>query len=392
MERIYLDHNATTPTDPRVVEAMLPYFTRAFGNPSSAYTPAQETRAAVEESRAAVAAAIGCQPRCVVFTSGGSESDNMAIKGVALGRFASGGHIVTTKIEHHAVLHTCQYVRDRLGFDVTFLDVDASGRVDSDAVASACREDTVLITVMQANNETGVVEPIKEIASVGRERGILVHTDAVQAVGKMEVDVDDLGVDLLSLSAHKLYGPKGMGALYVRPGTTLDPLAHGGSHERGMRAGTENVPGIVGLATAVTIATAGLGPERARLTALTERLERGVEERIPEVTIHSRGTVRIAGTSNIAFHYVEGESIVLALDMEGMAVSTGSACTTDSAEPSHVLSAMGVAPNVAQGSVRFGLGRHTSEAQIDRLLSVLPGVVERLRAMSPLYRQPDGRA
>lgn len=392
MERIYLDHNATTPTDPRVVDAMLPFFSRAFGNPSSPYELAHETRRAVEQARETVADIIGATPRCVVFTGGGSESDNIAIKGVALRHLESGGHIVTTRIEHHAVLHTCQYVRDRLGFDVTFLDVDGNGLVDPADVSKACRHDTVLVSIMEANNEVGVLEPIREISEIARDRDIPFHTDAVQAMGKIPVDVENLGVDFLAMSAHKLYGPKGVGALYVRPGVAFDPLSHGGSHEWGARAGTENVPGIVGLAAALRIAVDGMPEESRRLAELTSRLEGGIESAISDVKVHARGASRIAGTTNIAFKYVEGESVVLALDMEGIAVSTGSACTTDSAEPSHVLSAMGVAPNVAQGSVRFGLGRHTTPEQIDHVLDVLPAVIERLRAMSPLYRQAGGSA
>jgi cysteine desulfurase len=386
---IYMDHNATTPTDPRVVEAMLPYFSEAYGNPSSAYSMAQETRRAVEWAREVVADALGCDPRSIVFTSGGTESDNMAIKGAALAHLEGRGHVITTRIEHHAVLHACQYVRDRLGFDLTLLEVDEAGFVDPRSVEDACRPNTILITVMLANNEVGVIEPLSEIAEIARRRGILFHTDAVQGVGKIPVDVDALGVDLLAMSAHKFYGPKGVGALYVRRGVTFDPLSHGGSHEWGMRPGTENVPGIVGLAKALEICVNGIEEEQARLGALTRRLEDGILERIPDVSINGDREARIPGTTNIAFRAVEGESVVLALDMEGIAVSTGSACTTDDAEPSHVLSAMGVPTNVAQGSIRFGLGRHNTEAEVDRVVEALPSIIGRLRQMSPLYK-PTG--
>jgi cysteine desulfurase len=382
-----MDHNATTPTDPRVVEAMLPYFSESYGNPSSPYELARSTRQAVERARETVASAIGCTPREIVFTSGGTESDNIALKGVAFRGLNGRGHIVTTKIEHHAVLHTAAYLRDRFGLDLTLVGVDKTGMVDPGEVAAALRDDTILVSVMLANNEVGTVQPIREIAAVARERGAIFHTDAVQAVGKLPIDVHELNVDLLSMSSHKIYGPKGVGFLYVRRGIDFDPLSHGGSHEWSTRAGTENVPGIVGLATALRLAVEAMPEESRRLAELTARLERGILDRVPEVSVNGHPTEKLPGTLNVAFHYVEGESVVLALDMEGFAVSTGSACTTDSAEPSHVLSAMGVPANMAQGSVRFGLGRSTTDADVDRLLDVLPGVVERLRAISPLYRR-----
>jgi cysteine desulfurase len=388
---IYMDHNATTPTDPRVLEAMLPFFDQHFGNPSSPYGIAQDTRSAVEQAREDVASAIGCAPREIVFTSGGTESDNTALKGVAFSRPDRRGHMITTAVEHHAVLHTASYLRDRFGFEVTFLPVDGQGVVDPEDVSRALRDDTVLVSVMLANNEIGTIEPVSEVAAISRERGVLVHTDAVQAIGKIPIDVDELGVDLLSMSAHKVYGPKGVGFLYVRKGVSFDSLSHGGSHEWNVRAGTENVPGIVGLAAALRLAVDDLPNESARLRALTQRLERGIRERIPDVSVNGHPSKRIPGTLNVALHYVEGESAVLALDMEGIAVSTGSACTTDSAEPSHVLSAMGVPANEAQGSVRFGLGRSTREPDVDKVIDVLPGIVERLRAISPLYRQRDDK-
>jgi cysteine desulfurase len=384
---IYLDHNATTPTDPRVVEAMEPYFTERFGNPSSPYQLAAASRAVVERSRESAADALGCKPREILFTSGGTESDNAAIKGVAFSRFNNRGHIVTSAVEHHAVLHTVEYLRDRFGFDATFVGVDSDGAIDPAEVQAACRPDTILITIMLANNEVGTLQPVAEIGRIARERGVLMHTDAVQAVGKIPVDVETLGVDLLSLSSHKIYGPKGVGALYVRRGVKLDPLSHGGRHEWNQRAGTENVPGIVGLARALEICVESMDEEGTRLSALTDALERGIRERISDVSVNGHPIRRLPGTLNVALHYVEGESVVLALDMEGIAASTGSACTTDSAEPSHVLSAMGIPPNTAQGSVRFGLGRSTTDSDVQTLLDVLPGIVERLRSMSPLYKK-----
>ncbi len=384
MDIIYMDYNATTPADPQVVEAMLPYFTERFGNPSSPYGLAQESRAAIERAREQVACGLGSKPSEVVFTSGGSESDNAAIKGVAFAHLPGRGHIITSAIEHHAVLSTCEYLEKEFGFSVTYLPVDADGLVDVGDVRQAVRGDTCLITVMHVNNEVGTIQPLKEIADIAREHDITFHTDAVQAVGKIPVDVNALGIDLLSLSAHKLYGPKGVGALYVRAGTRMHPIAHGGSHERGMRAGTENVPGIVGLGKAVELAVDEMDRETARLSALRDRLQNTLLSEIPDVVLNGHREKRIAITANLSFLFVEGDSIVLSLDMGGIAVSTGSACTTDAAGPSHVLAAMGIEPNVAQGSVRFGLGRYTSEADVDRVLALMPGIVERLRRISPL--------
>jgi cysteine desulfurase len=389
VKTVYLDNNATTAVDPRVLEAMLPYFGPLYGNPSSPYTLAQASRRAVEQARSSVAGALGCRPESVVFTSGGSESDNLAVKGAVFARAGRPCHVVTTSIEHHAVLTTCEYLERRFGVAVTYLPVDGRGLVDPAAVERACGPDTALISVMFANNEVGAIQPIGEIGRIARRLGVPFHTDAVQAVGKVPIDVEALQVDLLSLSGHKLYGPKGVGALYVRPGTPMDPLSHGGTHERGLRAGTENVPGIVGLGTAVRLCAEEMDAERTRLARLSARLQRGIVERVAEVTVNGAADFRLPGTLNVSFHFVEGESVVLELDLAGIATSTGSACTTESMAPSHVLTAMGVEPNCAQGSVRFSIGRFNTDEDVDRVLEALPPIVDRLRCISPFWK---GRA
>jgi len=382
VKMIYMDHNATTPTDPRVLEAMLPYFTERFGNPSSPYSLAHDPRRALDTAREMVADSLGCAPEHIVFTGCGSESDNIAIQGVCALCDGAPGHIVTSSIEHHAVLNTCEQMQ-RVGWDVSYLEVTSGGMVNVEDVARALRPDTRLVTIMHANNEVGTVQPLEEIGELVRGREIAFHTDAVQAVGKIPVNVDALGVDLLSLSAHKFHGPKGVGALYVRPGTRVSAVMFGGQQERGLRPGTENVPGIVGLATALSIAVEEMPQTTARLQAMTSRLTAGIMERIDGVVINGDEAHRIPGTVNLSFAGIEGESVVLGLDMEGVAVSTGSACTTDAVGPSHVLQAMGVTPNAAQGSVRFGLGRDTDDEDVSYVLAVLPGIVDRLRAMSP---------
>ncbi len=382
MKTIYMDHNATTPTDPRVLEAMLPYFRERFGNPSSPYSLAHDPRRALDAARETVASCLGCAPEHIIFTGCGSESDNIAIQGVCVLCEGPPGHIVTSSIEHHAVLHTCQQL-EKCGWDVTYLGVSSGGLVSVGDVERALRPDTRLVTIMHANNEVGTVQPLEEIGELVRGRNIPFHSDAVQAVGKVPVNVDALGVDLLSLSAHKFHGPKGVGALYVRPGTRVTAISYGGQQERGLRPGTENVPGIVGLATALSIAVEEMPETMARLKTMTDRLSAGILERIDGVIVNGDEQHRIPGTANLSFPGIEGESIVLGLDMEGVAVSTGSACTTDAVGPSHVLAAMGLSPNVAQGSVRFGLGRRTVDEDVDHVLAVLPGIVERLRAMSP---------
>jgi len=386
VKKVYLDHNATTPVHPEAVRAMLPYFGERFGNPSSVHSFGQEARHALDEARGAVAAAIGARSDEIVFTSGGTEADNLAVTGVATALAGKGRHIITSKIEHHAVLGTCQHLAS-FGFELTEVPCDGDGIVDPQSVRDAVRKDTVLITIMHANNETGAIQPIDEIGKMALERGIVFHTDAVQSLGKLPLDVNALGVNLMSVSSHKVYGPKGVGALFVRRGTPLAPITFGGHHERKRRAGTENVSGIIGFAKAVELATSDLEVTQARVLRLRLKLEEGVLAAVPHVRLNGHPTKRLPSTASLCFEFIEGESLVLSLDMEGIAVSSGSACTSGSSEPSHVLLAMGVPPAVAQGSVRFSLGTENTESGVDYTLEVLPRIVERLRAMSPLYRQ-----
>ncbi|MDR5696249.1 MAG: cysteine desulfurase family protein, partial [Armatimonadota bacterium] len=360
---IYLDHGATTPTDPRVVEAMRPYFGEAFGNASSLHAFGQEARAAVDRARALLARALGARPADVVFTSGATEADNWAVIGCALANEDRGRHIVVSAIEHHAVLEPARWLGER-GWEITVLPVDRHGRVDPDEVRRAVRDDTVLVSVMHSNNEIGTLQPVAEIARVAKERGALVHTDATQSFGAIPIDVDDLGVDLLSASAHKRYGPKGVGLLYVRKGTRIAPLLRGGSQERGRRAGTQNVPDIVGFARAIEIALDERGVEQARIAALRDRLVAGLSE-IEAMTYNGHPTERLPNNANVSFLGTESESVLMALDMRGIAASSGSACTSGSLEPSHVLTAIGLAPEVAVGTVRFTLGRWTTAEEVD---------------------------
>jgi len=386
---IYLDHNATTPTAPKVLEAMAPYFSQLYGNPSSVYRLAQQAQEAKEAAREKVAKILGARPEEVIFTSGGTEADNFAIKGVAFANRERGNHIITSEIEHHAVLNACKWL-EKQGFEVTYIGVDRYGVVDLDELKDAITAQTILITIMHANNEVGTIQPIPEMAKMAKRAGIYLHTDAVQTVGKIPADVNELGVDLLSLSAHKIYGPKGVGALYIRRGTKLDSLLHGGHHERNRRAGTENVPGIVGLGRACEIALEEREGEGRRLKALRDKLERKIAEGIDDVVFNGHPEQRLPGTLNVCIKYVEGESILLNLDFEGIAASSGSACTSGSLEPSHVLLAMGIPPEVAHGSLRFSLGRDNNEEDIDRVIEVLPGIVEKLRAMSPFGAGREG--
>jgi len=385
MSRIYLDYAATTPTHPEVVKAMLPYFNETFGNPSSIYSYGQEAKGAVEEARAKVAKLINARDEEIVFTSGGTEADNFALKGVAYANESKGNHIITSSIEHHAVMETCKFL-ERRGFRVTYLPVDEYGLVDPDDVRKAITDRTILISVMHANNEVGTIEPITRIGKIAREVGVYFHTDAVQAVGHIPINVNELGVDLLSMSAHKLYGPKGVGALYIRKGTKLTPFIHGGEQERRRRASTENVPAIVGFGRAAELAQQEMSEEMERLTHLRDQLIKGLLERIDHIRLNGHPIMRLPNNVNVSVDYVEGESILLNLDLEGICVSTGSACSSSNLEPSHVLMAMGLSHEQAHGSLRFSLGKWTTEEEIERVLDILPRIIAKLRAMSPLLK------
>lgn len=378
---IYMDNAATTSVRPEVLEAMTPYFTQYYGNASSIHSFGRNARRALENARKQVAAALGCEPREVYFTAGGSESDNWAIR-CAVGA-KQGKHIITSSIEHHAVLHTCEYMEKR-GYEVTYLPVDEFGRVSVESVKNAIRPDTVLITIMAANNEIGTLQPIAEIGQLAKEHGILFHTDAVQAVGAVPIDVKAWNVDMLSLSGHKLHAPKGIGALYVRKGVRISNLIFGGAQERGLRAGTENLPGIVGLGKAIELATAELPEYTRRVTALRDQLIDGILAQIPDVCLNGHRTERLPGNVNVSVRYVEGEALLMRLDLAGVAASSGSACTSGSLDPSHVLLAIGLPHEIAHGSLRLSLGNDTTQEDVDYVLEKLPEIVENLRAMSPL--------
>jgi cysteine desulfurase len=385
MRRIYLDHAATTPTRPEVVKAMLPYFSDAFGNASSIHSLGREARGAVEEARTRVAELIGARSEEIIFTSGGTEADNHALKGVAYANERKGNHIITTSIEHHAVLEVCKFL-GRRGFKITYLPVDKYGLVDPDDVKRAITGKTVLISVMHANNQVGTMEPVEEIGKIAREAEVYFHTDAVQTMGHIPVNVDKLNADLLAISGHKLYGPKGVGALYVRKGTKLVPLMHGGEQEKRRRAGTENVPAIVGLGKAVELAGQEIGREAERLVYLRDKLIKGLMKKIDHIRLNGHPTRRLPNNVNVSIDFVEGESMLLKLDLEGICASTGSACSSASLEPSHVLLALGLPAELAHCSLRFTLGRENTEADVERVLEVLPGIVAKLRAMSPLWK------
>ncbi len=384
-----MDNAATTSLKPEVLEAMMPYLTGKYGNASTLYLEGREAREAVEQARERTARALGAEPEEIYFTSGGTEADNWAIKGVAFARREKGNHIITSQIEHHAVLHPCEYL-EKHGFRVTYLPVDSDGLVDPGDVSRAIEQDTVLVSIMFANNEIGTIEPVAEIARICREKGVLFHTDAVQAVGHVPVNVEKLGVDLLSLSAHKFHGPKGIGALYVRKGVRLDPFIHGGGQERNRRAGTENVAGIVGLGAAIELASSSLEERAARIAALRDKLIGGVLEKVPDVRLNGHRTMRLPGNAHFCFRFIEGESLLLNLDVKGVSASSGSACTSGSLEPSHVLLALGLPHEMAAGSLRLTLGDDNTQEDVDYVLEILPETVNKLRMMSPLYAARRG--
>lgn len=384
MKRRYLDYSATTPVKKEVLESMMPYFSEVYGNASSLHTFGQEAKEKLTESRAIVAKTIGAKTNEIYFTSGGSESDNWAIKSIARANKEKGKHIITSKIEHHAVLHTCEAL-EKEGFDVTYLDVDSEGYVDLDVLKDAIREDTVLITIMFINNEIGTIEPVKEIGAIARENNILFHTDAVQALGNVPIDVDEMNIDLMSVSGHKIYGPKGIGALYVRRGVKIKPFIEGGAQERKKRAGTENIPAIVGFAKACQLAEENLEEHVEKLSTLRDELIEKILNSIDEVKLNGPRDNRHPGNVNVAFKYIEGEALLLMLDAVGIAASSGSACTTGALEPSHVLMSIGLGHEIAHGSLRLTIGDFTEAEDIDFIVENLVRIVKTLRAMSPLY-------
>ncbi|MEW6082795.1 MAG: cysteine desulfurase NifS [Bacillota bacterium] len=390
MRRVYLDHAATTPVRKEVVDVMTRYMLDVFGNPSSIHQFGREARKGMEEAREHVASLVGAQPEEIVFTSGGTESDNMAVRGVAEALEKKGNHIITSAIEHHAILHTCEYLEKHRGYEVTYLPVDYFGMVSPDDVRAAIRPSTVLVTVMMANNEVGTIQRLAEIGLVCREAEVTFHSDAVQAAGAIPVDVEDLAVDLMSLSGHKMYGPKGVGALYIRKGTKIRPIAYGGAHEKQRRPGTEGVPGIVGLGEAARLARAEMDSRVSHVRYLRDRLISGLLE-VEETRLNGHPSHRLPNNSNVSVAYVEGESMLLNLDMAGIGCSSGSACTSGSLEPSHVLLAMGLDHEEAHGSLRMTLGYENTVEDVDYVIGVFPGIVKRLREMSPLARKGEPR-
>ena len=381
---IYLDNAATTKTAPEVVEAMLPYFSELYGNPSSVYQFSQKSKEAIAASRETIAGALGAKPEEIYFTAGGTEADNWAIKAAAEAYRAKGNHIITSKIEHHAVLHTCQWL-EKQGYEVTYLDVDESGIVKLDQLKKAVRPETILISIMFANNEIGTIQPVKEIGQIAREHGILFHTDAVQAFGQIPIQVDELGIDMLSSSGHKLNGPKGIGFLYIRKGVKIRSFIHGGAQERKRRAGTENVPGIVGYGAAVERAVRTMEERTAMERKLRDHLIARVLHEVPYTRLNGHRTRRLPNNANFSFQFVEGESLLIMLDMEGICGSSGSACTSGSLDPSHVLLAIGLPHEIAHGSLRLTLSEETTEEELDYVVEAIKKIVEKLRGMSPLY-------
>lgn len=382
--KIYLDNAATTKTRPEVVEAMLPYFTERFGNPSSVYEFASQNRTAVDEARAQIAKVLGAEEKDIYFTAGGSESDNWALKAAAEAYQEKGNHIITTKIEHHAILHTCEYL-EKHGVQVTYLDVDENGAVKLDELKKAIRPTTILISIMFANNEIGTIQPVREIAEIAKEHGVLFHTDAVQAFGQVPIDVEGMGIDMLSASGHKLNGPKGIGFLYIRKGLKLRSFIHGGAQERRRRAGTENVPGIIGFGKAAEIAQATMEERAKKETALRDMLIERILKEIPYVRLNGHRTKRLPNNVNVSFQFVEGESLLIMLDMQDICASSGSACTSGSLDPSHVLLAIGLPHEIAHGSLRMTLSHETTEEEIEYTIEKLKEIVAKLRSMSPLY-------
>ncbi|MGE5417662.1 MAG: cysteine desulfurase NifS [Acidobacteriota bacterium] len=390
MRQIYMDHSATTPVDPEVFQAFNPYYYDSYGNPSSVHSAGQIARKGVEQARDSIALLINASPEEIIFTSGGTEADNQAIIGYLEAKGKPGDHIITSAIEHHAVLETCQYL-SKQGYELTILPVDKYGQVSPGELRRALRSDTKLVSIMHANNEIGTIQPIKELAAAAHEVGAVFHTDAVQTVGRIAVDVKDLGVDMLSASAHKLYGPKGIGCLYLKKGLRVKSRLHGGGQERKMRAGTENVPGIVGFGKAAEIARRDMTKNADKLTAMAQRLADGLLNAVPNSFVTGHPVRRLPGHVSMCFEFVEGESILLMLDMEGIMASSGSACTSGSLEPSHVLLALGLPHEIAHGSVRLTMGKGNTDADVDHVLDVLPGIISRLREMSPLYVKAGGR-
>jgi cysteine desulfurase len=386
VKRIYLDHNATTPVHPEVADEVCRCLREDFGNPQTLYSYGKEARRLVDHARETVASLIGAKKEEIIFTSGGTESDNTAIRGVAYGNINKGRHVITSTIEHHAVLESCKAL-EKEGFEVTYLPVDEYGVVRLDELKRAIRPDTTLISIMHANNEVGTIQPIAEIGRIAREKGVPFHTDAVQTFGKVKINVDEMNIDLLSLSAHKLHGPKGAGALYIRKGVRVRNILFGGHQERKLRPGTHNVTGIVGLGKAVEVAARDMEAEGKKMKVLRDRLWDGIKGRVPHIRMNGHPVERLNNTLNVSFEFVEGESLILGLDDQGICVASGSACTSDSLEPSHVLTGMGLSPEVAHGSLRFSLGRDNTEEEIDFVIETLPKVVERMRSMSPLYRE-----